>query len=137
MTFNRRRRPRSPHSDDVCLDVDSASLFFDLESPRPRHRERALCRQAQEALVLALAQETSDPRLDGAWVASVDPAPGRRLLVSVVVPGCAGLAGIEAAFVALGDKKPWLRAEVARAVHRKRAPDLAFRVLLEQEVERG
>lgn len=121
----------------MCLDVDSASLFFDLESPRPRHRERALCRQAQEALVLALAQETSDPRLDGAWVASVDPAPGRRLLVSLVLPSGAGIAGIEAAFVALGDKKPWLRAEVARAVHRKRAPDLAFRVLLEQEVERG
>jgi len=137
VSFKRRRRPRSPHSEDVCLEGDAATLFFDLESPRAGHRDRSLCRQAQEALLLALAEVTADPRLDGAWVASVDPAPGKRLLVSVVLPRVRGLAGVEAAFAALVEMKPWLRAEVARAICRKRVPDLAFRVELEEEVRRG
>ena len=137
MSFSRRRRPRPPHSEDVCLEPDAASLFFDLTSPRQGHRERSLCRQAQEALLLALAEVTADPRLDSAWVASVDPAPGGRLLVTVVGPRASGVAGVEAAYAALAEMKPWLRSEVARAICRKRAPDLAFRVVVEEEVVRG
>ena len=137
MSFNRRRRPRSPHSEEVCLEADEASLFFDLESPRSDHRDRSLCRQAQEALVLAFAEATTDSRLDGAWVASVDPAPGGRLLVSVVLPRGSSAGAFEAAFAALGEMKPWLRAEVARAICRKRVPDLAFRVVSEEEEARG
>ncbi len=87
--------------------------------------------------MLALADATADSRLDGAWVASVDPAPGGRLLVSVVVPRGSGVAAFEAAFAALGEMKPWLRAEIARAICRKRVPDLAFRVVVEEEVDRG
>ena len=137
MSFDKRRRPRSPHSEDVCLEPDAASLFFDLESPRSGHRDRSLCRQAQEALMLALAETAADPRLDGAWVASVDPAPGGRLLVSVVLPRGSSAVAFEAAFAALAEIKPWLRGEVARAICRKRVPDLAFRVVVEEEVERG
>jgi len=121
----------------VCLEPDAASLFFDLESPRSGHRDRSVCRQAQEALVLALAEATADPRLDGAWVASVDPAPGGRLLVSVVLPRGSGAVALEQAFAALAEMKPWLRSEIARAICRKRVPDLAFRVVVEEEVERG
>ena len=87
--------------------------------------------------MLALAEVTTDPRLDGGWLASVDPAPGGRLLVSVVLPRGSGAAAFEAAFAALGELKPWLRAEIARAICRKRVPDLAFRVVVEEEVDRG
>jgi hypothetical protein len=70
-------------------------------------------------------------------VRSVDPAPGHRLLVTVVVPRASGVVGVEAAFAALAEMTPWLRAEVARAICRRRVPDLAFRVVVEEEVERG
>ena len=69
---------------------------------------------------------------DKTFVASVDPAPGpERLLVTVVAPPQATTEAIEAAFAALAELKPALRAEVARAIHRKRVPDLAFRVAVE------
>jgi ribosome-binding factor A len=101
-----------------------------LDAPRLDRRARSLCRQAQEAVTLALADAAPDPRLDGAWVAAVDPSPTpARLLVTVVLPPHAGDDEIEAAFFALGEMKPWLRSEVARAIHRKRAPELSFRVV--------
>jgi hypothetical protein len=137
MSLKRRRRPRSPHTEDVYLEADAASLFFDLDRPRSDHRDRSLCRQALEALVLAFAEATVDSRLDGAWVASVDPAPGGLLLVSVALPRGSSVAVIEAAFAAMSEMKPWLRAEVARSICRKRVPDLGFRVVPEEEVARG
>jgi ribosome-binding factor A len=134
VSFHRRRRPAPPRTDEVCLERDEARFFFDLESVRPDHRVHSLCRQAQEALVLALDESSRDPRLGSAWVLSVEPAPGpERLLVSIVLAGAASAADIEGALVALVNMKPWLRSEVARAIHRKRVPELAFRVLPEAE----
>jgi ribosome-binding factor A len=116
----------------VSSPDDAERFFFDLESVRPDHRARSLCRQAQEAVVLAMAEIGLDSRLDGTWVASVDPAPGpERLLVTVVIAPEATAEAIEAAFAALSELKPALRSEVARAIHRKRVPDLAFRVAVE------
>jgi ribosome-binding factor A len=127
-----------PHSGAVCPEIDPARFFFDLEPARSDHRDRSLCRQAMEALQLALSDATGEARLDGAWVAAVDPAPSaRRLLVSVVAPQATIASDAEAALEALVEMKPWLRAEVARAVHRKRVPDLAFRIVLEGEVQHG
>jgi ribosome-binding factor A len=134
VSFHKRRRPAPPRTDEVCPDKEEARFFFDLESVRPDHRVRSLCRQAQEAVLLALGDAKPDPRLDGAWVLSVDPAPGpERLLVSIVLAGRDGEEDIEAALAALVEMKPWLRSEVARAIHRKRVPDLAFRVMPEAE----
>lgn len=82
--------------------------------------------------MLAMAEREADVRLDGAWVAAVDPAPGPgRLLVTVVLPLRASAAEMEEALAALVEQRAALRAEVARAIHRKRVPDLAFRVVLE------
>lgn len=131
MSFHRRRRPRPPRTGEVSAD-DAERFFFDLDSVRPDHRVRSLCRQAQEAVFLAMAEIGFDSRLDGTYVASVDPAPGpARLLVTVVVPPEATADAIEAAFAALAELKPALRGEVARAIHRKRVPDLAFRVAVD------
>jgi hypothetical protein len=105
----------------VCPDGDPARLFFDLESPRPDHRDRSLCRQAQEVLLLALSEAVDDPCLDSAWVSSVDPAPGPgRRLVSVVLPKATSAVGIEDALAALVEMRPWLRSEVTRAICRLR-----------------
>jgi ribosome-binding factor A len=119
----------------VCPD-DEARFFFDLESARPDHRVHSLCRQAQEAVSLAFAEAVADVRLDGAWVASVDPAPGPgHLLVSVVLPPGADGDAVDAAWAALREMTPWVRSEVARAIHRKRVPELSFRVVVEAEAK--
>jgi ribosome-binding factor A len=138
VSFRNRRRPAPPQTDEVCPSDEAAHLFFDLECAHPDHRAGSLCRQAQEAVTLALGDAAPDSRLDGAWVVSVDPAPGPdRLLVSVALAGRAGENDLEAALAALVEMKPWLRSEVARAIHRKRVPDLAFRVMPEAAVTHG
>jgi hypothetical protein len=134
VSFDKRRRPRPPQTDEVCPD-DEARFFFDLEAVRPDHRARSLCRQAQEAVSLAFAETAHETRLEGAWVASVDPAPGPgRLLVSVVLPKGVDSTAIEDALAALAEMAPWVRSEVTRAIHRKRAPELAFRIVADGEM---
>jgi len=134
VSFGKRRRQWPPRTDEVCPDGDAARFFFDLTAPRPDHRVHSLCRQVQEAVDLALAEADGDA-LRGAWVASVSPASGAgRLLVSVgLAPGASG-EDADAALSALVRIKPWLRSEVARAIYRKRVPELEFRVVLEFEV---
>ena len=134
MSFQNRRRPRPPRTDGVRPEADEARFFFDLESVRPDHRVRSLCRQALEAVSLALADASRDERLERSWVVSVDPAPGQgRLLVSIALPDGASGTEVEGALQALVEKRPWLRSELARAIHRKRVPDLAFRVVMDPE----
>ena len=134
MSFDNRRRPRPPRRNGVRLEADEARFFFDLESVRPDHRVRSLCRQALEAVSLALADADLDERLEGAWTVSVDPAPGpERLLVSVALPSGSSGTRAEGALQALMEKKAWLRSELAQAIHRKRVPDLAFRVVMDPE----
>jgi ribosome-binding factor A len=134
VSFGNRRRPRPLRTDGVRLDADEARFFFDLESAHPDHRVHALCRQALEAVSLALAGADLDERLDRSWVVSVDPAPGAgRLLVSVALPAGSTGTAVEGALQALVEKRPWLRSELARAIHRKRVPDLAFRVVMDPE----
>ena len=116
------------------LEADEARFFFDLESVRPDHRVRSLCRQALEAVSLALADANLDERLEGSWVVSVDPGPGpERLLVSIALPRGSSGTKAESALQALVEKRPWLRSELAQAIHRKRVPDLAFRVVMDPE----
>jgi ribosome-binding factor A len=78
----------------------------------------------QKALSLALADRASSSLLDEVFVDDVTPAPGSgRLLVHVVVPNRLPVADVLAA---LRLDAPRLRAEVAGAIHRKRAPELTF-----------
>jgi ribosome-binding factor A len=81
---------------------------------------RRLCSQVREALTYALA-DCADPVLQSLFVAGVMPAPDATRLAVL-------LCGDEAARAKLALAAPRLRAEVAHAIHRKRAPELVFRV---------
>ena len=78
-------------------------------------KDQQFCRQVQRALNLAL---------DDLFVEEVTPAPDcGRLLVTVQIPPGQPIAGTLAA---LAKESPRLRAEVAAAITRKRAPELFF-----------
>lgn len=83
-----------------------------------------LCKQVFEAMCLALA-ESDDPRLAEAFVVAVEPAPDASRL-SVVV--AANASTIDEVLAALASARPWLRAELAASIHRKRVPELCFAV---------
>ncbi|MCG8418305.1 MAG: ribosome-binding factor A [Proteobacteria bacterium] len=83
-----------------------------------------LCQQAREALSYALAG-SADWVLRDVLIDSVMPAPdATRLLIAVhptEIEQIALLARLDAA-------RGYLRSEVAAAIHRKRAPELVFRI---------
>ncbi len=93
---------------------------------KPDHKAMQVCRAAQRALGLALAGECDDDVLRSLYVASVVPAPdASRLLVCVVLPRGSEVT-IEDVLSRIGRVHGLLRSAVARAVTRKRAPELTF-----------
>jgi ribosome-binding factor A len=84
-------------------------------------KTRQLCRQVQRAVNLALAE--GGIGVDDLFVETVMAAPGGPLLLHVIVPAD---RAVDEALAALRREAPRLRTEVARAITRKRAPELAF-----------
>jgi ribosome-binding factor A len=88
------------------------------------HKTSQLCRQVQRALNLALAERGSDPALEQIFIEEVSPAPGYgHLLAHFVAPADRSVADV---LSALNRDVPRLRTQVARAISRKRAPELSF-----------
>jgi ribosome-binding factor A len=89
-----------------------------------KHKDRQLCRQVQRALNLALAERGSDAGLEELYVVDVTSALGcGHLFVHIVVPQERSLPDV---LVSLRREAPRLRAQVAGAICRKRAPALTF-----------
>ncbi len=98
--------------------------------PRRRQRRRTsdsdrkvrqLCGAVSRTIGLALGA-SGDPLLQSCWVESVTPAPdASRLQIRVATFEHADPMGFAAT---LSAATPWLRSEVAAALHRKRTPHL-------------
>lgn len=74
--------------------------------------------------------DSADPRLCDLVVQSVIPtSDGARLLVVVRATEPVSVDVLDQMHDALIGARAWLRSEVAGEIHRKRTPDLAFRVL--------
>jgi ribosome-binding factor A len=126
------------------------SLMTPASFDRRQHRKtQQLCAAAARALALALAG-LGDEALRDLTVASVEPAPDdSRLLVTLVPsgppPGPAAAAapggppppGAARTLAALEKARGRLRAELAAAICRKRAPHLAFRLGIAEGGERN
>jgi len=110
-----------PEFADALYEGEPGSLSSDRQAQR---KAQQFCRQVQRALNLALTDGNAGDGINGLFVEDVFPAPDcGRLLVSVIVPAGRPVAD---AIGALRRDGPRLRSEVARAITRKRAPELAF-----------
>lgn len=94
-----------------------------------------LCKQVERAAALTLAGLCESDALLGASIAAVEPA-GRLTVTVVLAAGKGALDATEAKAVLLRSAVAF-REEVARSIHRKRVPELAFEVRLAEEVGRG
>jgi ribosome-binding factor A len=91
------------------------------------HKDLQVCRQVHDVLSLALA-EVDDPVIDQLALISVEPAPGAgRVLVTFAAPAS---VDPDVALERIRELGPELREEVAAEVHRRRAPELVFRIAL-------
>jgi len=89
-----------------------------------KYKTRQLCRQVQRALNLALAERASDSGLEELYVVDVTSIFGcGYLFVHFSVPEDRSMPDVLAS---LQREAPRLRAQVARAICRKRAPALTF-----------
>ncbi len=116
-----RRRPRS---------AGGGSSGFE-----SKHRRKLdqLCRQVCRALMYAIPGEMRDPVLQGLSVEEVLPAPDAgRLLVRLRSTGTPAELGL--ILERLEVVEPYLRAQVAAAITRKRAPELTFALAFGPEV---
>jgi ribosome-binding factor A len=129
------RRSGRAHAD---ARAENGSLFSTKARGRASHKAAQLCRQAMQALSLALA-DSADDVLRELTVVSVEPAPDvSRLLVSVAPVLAAGRGAGEVSAIdvltRLNAAARWLRSEVASAITRKRAPELMFVIVAGGEV---
>jgi hypothetical protein len=94
------------------------------------HKDLQVCRQVFDALSLALA-EVDDPVIEQLALISVEPAPSAaRVLVTFAVPAAWSVGDVDGAMERIRELGPELREEVAAEVHRRRAPELVFRIAL-------
>ena len=124
-----RARGRSSCAQIRSDDFDDPTRFFD-HSTRKRDDRKAkqLCRQVFRTLGGAL-EGCADETLRELTVCSVEPAPdATRLLVTVCPPAGGGPPQGAEILRALWRARGMLRREVASAVVRKRAPELAFQL---------
>jgi ribosome-binding factor A len=123
VTFRKSRRRPAASEDDVFAEA-LAAASGGASASRERQAERKnrqLCRQVQRSLNLALAE--GDAGVSDLYVDDVTADGGGPLVVHIAVPAARAVGD---ALEALRADAPRLRAEVARAITRKRTPELAF-----------
>jgi ribosome-binding factor A len=139
--MNSRRQRKSVDSKIVDLsqtefqaeDAAAISKFFrNGNSARMLPRKTLqLCRQVAETLNSVLSGECSDPLLQSLFVESVSPVGDATQMLVTVRPLDPGMVATEVEILTrLQSAMGWLRAEVACAITRKRAPNLVFQVRL-------
>ena len=134
MSSRRPRELRSRRTGDVSFEDESDVVRFFGDGERSRQGNRKLlqlCKQVERSAALTLACACESEALLGAAVASVEPAPdsGRLMVTVVLACGKGPEDGIEARAELLR-LTPAFREDAARAVHRKRVPQLVFDVRL-------
>jgi ribosome-binding factor A len=117
-----RRSPRRAGGNDS---------FF---APKRQRKLQQLCRQVHRTLMYLIPGEMADPLLQDLSVQCVLPAPDEgRLLVRLT----SRRSPSEASEILdrLERISGYLRAQVATAITRKRAPELTFHLLFQSEVK--
>jgi ribosome-binding factor A len=107
--------------------VDPRYDHLDGGRRRPGRKTLQLCSQVAETLAGVLAEQANGVLRD-LLVVSVTPAGGGRLLATLTPAPSAAVRDRAVILEHLGHAHGLLRNEVARAVNRRKAPDLVFQV---------
>lgn len=99
---------------------------------RPRaHKDLQLCRQVADAIQWFLV-EVDDPALAELSLVAAAPAPtAARIAVTLQIGDAVDVAAAREALAAYADE---LREEVAAEIHRRRVPELSFRIATAAEL---
>lgn len=132
MSLNPKRREELlAHCGELREDdcVDPREYFRPTASSGRQRKTRQLCSQVAQALAQILAGEFDDDLLLGLTVLAVEPAPNESQLLVILQSDQADPAVREEVLHRLSQATGFLRAEIAAAITRKRAPQLLFRLI--------
>ena len=122
--WKHRRGGNAPPFIDPAFADALAGESREKRQYKANYKALQLCRQVQRILTLELAGFGGDEVLADLYIADVMPAPGSsQLLVQVSVPPNVPIVDV---LERLDRAAPKLRAAVAAAITRKRAPELSF-----------
>ena len=121
MPSKRRHRGQSPRRAGQGRGGDGRG------DRKPDRKTLQLCGQVRKTLDYVLSGETGDDLLRQLYVADVIPAPDASRLLATLAP-IDPSADLDAGAVLekIGYAQPTLRNAVARAINRKKVPDLTF-----------
>ena len=131
------KKPQGRRTPPLCAEfgeddgVDPRRYFRAAESSRQTGRKTLqLCTQVQKALNYLLAGDNGDELLALFQVVDVRPAPDQSQLLAIVQPAAPLGVAVDPREVLsrLADASGRLRAGVAAAITRKRAPKLLFQI---------
>lgn len=116
------------HDDD---GLDPKDFFRSpTHSPKNDRRTRQLCGQVAATLSQVLSGECADDVLSDLQVMAVRPAPDASQLLVLVAPASPDACfDSQLALARLASANGWLRAEVAAAITRRKAPQLLFQLV--------
>ena len=125
------RRPTPPLC-DLLGPLDGVDPRDEKQlSSRRVHNRKALqlCAEVMRTLNEVLACETGDDLLRDLLVVSVVPAPdAMHLMVTLIPSSTASSVDRQRVLERLDQAAGLLRAEVAAAIHRRKTPELVFRI---------
>jgi len=133
-----RKKPSRRQLQSLCADIHPDDGVDPKEFFRPARRIKAvdrktlqLCSQVADTLNLVLSGECADELLQCLQVVEVRPAPDASQLLVLVSPSSVGPDPDPAAIMQhLAAANGRLRAEVASAIVRRRAPKLVFQYVI-------
>lgn len=123
--------------EDPYAGADADVLFGRREAPRrsAEHKDRQLCEQVFQILSYVMSS-LEDEVLSSLAVSSVEPGlDSSRLLVTMIA--MEPRHSVDEIVEKLAKSRGLLRTEIASGIHRKRTPDLMFRVMTREEVAGG
>jgi ribosome-binding factor A len=128
--FSRKQMHQSASEIGADDGIDPKEFFRKPGQRSPGRKSLQLCSQVQQALYWVLGSECGDESLALLEVLSVEPAPdSSRLLVTLMTPE---EMTIEEALENLQLAGKAIRSEVASAIHRRKAPELVYRVIAKE-----
>jgi ribosome-binding factor A len=121
----------SAYRGDVDADDGLDPRYFFQKENRSRgagRKAQQLCAQIAETLSQVFC-ESGDAIVQSLQVVEIKPAPDASQFLVLVAPAVGACLSTDEATEALMRASGWLRSEVTRAITRKRAPQLVFRVI--------
>ncbi len=130
MSFRRVSRKNMLSTCDTVGPEDGLDPRYDRPvEPRkvPNRKALQLCGQVADTLALVLG-ECGDDMLRDLLVVSVKPAPTSARLLVTVARATGATGDVDQIAAQLECARGKLRSEIAAVIHRRKAPDLVFRV---------